>query len=112
MSIYCDFNQINVLENDSNLNRKKNALKVVTNTVQSPKKLSSKKSNMGLKTKKILPMEKFETETKCVSPSLNINYELIEEPGHIHCRALQEKGNFIIFNIAFHKLNEFTRFLL
>lgn len=74
-------------------NRKQNALKVLTNTVQSTQKTIS--SNKGLKQLKVLPMKNFETEVKTKSPSNNtITHDKNDELGHFGC-ITEENGNFI-----------------
>jgi len=82
---YCYF----FLENSLATNRKKTALKVLTNTVQSSKKSDGK----GLKQLKVLPMKNFETEIKCKSPLQDFTYDQNEEFNHFDCTT-QENGNY------------------
>lgn len=80
------------IENSLITNRKKTALKVLTNTVQSIKKSDGEGLKPCFKQQKILkPMKIFEIETK--SKSLQDN-SLNEEFSHFDC-TIQEKGNFI-----------------
>lgn len=78
------------LENTLVTNRKKTALKVLTNTVHSTKKSDSK----GLKQLKVLPMKHFETEIKCKSPLQDFTSDPNEEFNHFDCRT-QENGNYL-----------------
>lgn len=84
---------------ESNLitNRKKNALKVLTNTVQSTKKSSGN----SMKQLKVLPMINFETGDKCKSALKDNAYN--EEINHFECTTF-EKGKFrnqIFMNMIF-----------
>ncbi|CAH1738584.1 unnamed protein product [Aphis gossypii] len=74
-------NPIKNIKNGLVTNRKKSALKVLTNTVQSIKKSDGK----GLKQLKVLPMKNFETEIKCKSPLQDFNYNQNEEFNHFDC---------------------------
>lgn len=77
------------LESNLVTNRKKNALKVLTNTVQQ----STKKSGgNNLKQLKVLPMKNFETSDKCKSP-LQDNVYNEDEVNHFDCGTF-EKGKF------------------
>lgn len=78
------------IENNSIANRKQSALKVLTNTVQSTKKSDGK----NFKQLKVMPMQKFETETKCHSPLQDMAFNQYEEFDHFGC-ITQEKGYFI-----------------
>ncbi|XP_025416647.1 uncharacterized protein LOC112687888 [Sipha flava] len=64
--------------------RKKNALKVLTNTVQSTKKSGSN----GLKQLKVLPMINFETGDKCKSVLKDNSYN--EEVNHFECTTFEK----------------------
>ncbi|XP_050436588.1 uncharacterized protein LOC126843243 [Adelges cooleyi] len=68
-------------------NRKKTALQVLTNTVQSSKKPDGRR----LKTTKIVPMQKLETEVTCRSPFQDITHEQNEDLTHFGCISHQEK---------------------
>lgn len=85
----CTFNPHieRVIENSLITNRKQSALKVLTNTVQSIKK----SDDNNLKQSKVVPVKKFDTETKC-KPVLHDNQ--IEELGHFDCKT-KEEGNFV-----------------
>lgn len=86
------FHIYRVSENNGLLtNRKKTALRVLTNTVQSTKKCDGK----GLKQLKVLPMKNFDSEVKCKSPLKNINNELNEELEHFGCVKLENGTVFI-----------------
>ncbi|CAI6351513.1 unnamed protein product [Macrosiphum euphorbiae] len=76
-------NPIKNIKNSLVTNRKKTALQVLTNTVQSTKKSDGK----GLKQLKVLPMKHFETEIKCKSPLLDFTSDLNEEFNHFDCRT-------------------------
>jgi hypothetical protein len=76
-----------LIENTLITSRKKNALKVLTNTVQSTKKSGSN----GLKQLKVLPMINFETGDKCKSVLKDNSYN--EEVNHFECTTF-EKGKF------------------
>lgn len=78
------------IENNLDTNRKKSALKVLTNTVHSTRKPDGK----CIKQLKVLPMQKFETESKCKSPSQYMTYNDNDEFNHFDCIA-QEKGKFM-----------------
>jgi len=79
-----------VIENNLITNRKQNALKVLTNTVQSIKKSDDK----NLKQSKVVPMKKFDAETKCKSVLHNTVSNQIEELGHFDCMT-KDEGNFV-----------------
>ncbi|XP_022163225.1 uncharacterized protein LOC111028778 [Myzus persicae] len=78
-------NPIKNIKNSLATNRKKTALKVLTNTVQSTKKSDGK----GLKQLKVLPMKNFETEIKCKSPLQDFTYDQDEEFDHYDCTTLE-----------------------
>lgn len=86
-----EFSKQMFIENSLATGRKKTALKVLTNTVQSSKKSDGK----DLKVPKVLPMPEFETEINCKSTSHDKFHKETEEFDHFGCLALKEKGNFI-----------------
>ncbi|XP_050545097.1 uncharacterized protein LOC126907679 [Daktulosphaira vitifoliae] len=81
-------NPVKNIKESQLVNRKKTALKVLTNTVQSAKKSDGK----GLKVPKVLPMKKFETQSKCRSPLQDITHDQMNEDiTHFGCMKYQEK---------------------
>jgi len=79
-------NPVKNIKNNLVTNRKQSALKVLTNTVQSTKRSDGK----SLKQLRVMPMQKFETETKCHSPLQDTAFNQHEEFDHFGC-VTQEK---------------------